>query len=380
MSEDFLHGIEIQEQDIGPRSIGLIDSSVIGLVGTATGIEKNRPILIKGSKDPLLEKLGKAGTIPTALAGIFDQTEAQVVVVNIGEGTADDEAGEDTAGNGGKPKLKGTSNLKTAAESLLNAESVVHKTPRILIAPGFSNKKEAIESLLSVAQRLRSVVIAECPEDENIDSLGIAHNDRLYFIHPSFIVGENKPEPASARIAGVIVRSDNERGFWFSPSNQPIMGIRGTKTPIPFALGDKNAKANELNAKGIATVIHQNGYRLWGNRSYSDNSKWQFLSVRRTADAINDSLLQAHFWAIDRNITKTYVTDVIEGVNVFLRSLKAKGAILGGKCWANPEDNTPDKIQSGQIAFNFDFTPPYPAERITFKSAIVDNYLKELFS
>jgi len=373
MSENFLHGIEIEEQDIGPRSIRLIDSSIIGLIGTATGIDKNKPILIRGSKDPILKSLGETGTIPTALAGIFDQTEAQVVVINMDEGTSSNGAGEGD-------KSKSNNPFKNAVECLLNAESVVHKTPRILIAPGLSNKKEAIDNLLSVAQRLRGIVIAECPGDGNVEALKITHNDRLYFIYPSFLVGDNKTEPASARVAGVIVKSDNERGFWYSPSNQPIMGINGTTVPIPFALGDKSAKANELNGQGIATIIHQNGYRLWGNRSYSDNSKWQFLSVRRTADAINDSLLQAHFWAIDRNITKTYVTDVIEGVNIFLRSLKAKGAILGGKCWANPEENTPDKIQSGQIAFNFDFTPPYPAERITFKSAIVDNYLKELFS
>ncbi len=29
---------------------------------------------------------------------------------------------------------------------------------------------------------------------------------------------------------------------------------------------------------------------------------------------INESIMQAHFWAVDRNITRTYMEDVIEQV------------------------------------------------------------------
>jgi phage tail sheath protein FI len=50
-----------------------------------------------------------------------------------------------------------------------------------------------------------------------------------------------------------------------------------------------------------------------------------FLSVRRTADMINESLLRAHMWAVDRNITKTYIEDVLEGVNAYLRHLRTTG-------------------------------------------------------
>src|SRR5690606_19311865 len=104
------------------------------------------------------------------------------------------------------------------------------------------------------------------------------------------------------------------------------------------------------------------------NETLASDPKWRFLSVVRTADIINDSLLAAHLWAVDRGITKTYVDDVKEGVNAFLRSLKAQGAILGGECWADPDLNTPDQIAQGHVYFDFDFTPVYPAQRITFRS------------
>jgi phage tail sheath protein FI len=185
-------------------------------------------------------------------------------------------------------------------------------------------------------------------------------------------------EPVSARVAGLIAKIDNDRGFWWSPSNNVINGIVGSHRLVDFALGDPNARANLLNENEVATIIQEDGYRLWGNRTCSSDPKWAFLSVRRTADMINESLLRAHLWAVDRNITKTYVEEVTEGVNAYLRQLKAQGAILGGKCWADPDLNSPQSIQDGKIYFNFDFTPPYPAEHIIFRSHLVDDYLEEI--
>ena len=70
---------------------------------------------------------------------------------------------------------------------------------------------------------------------------------------------------------------------------------------------------------------------------------------------INQSILEAHLWAVDRCINRTYLQDVKEGVDAYLRSLIAKGAILGGKCWVDPEQNTPADIAAGKVTFDFDF-------------------------
>lgn len=94
---------------------------------------------------------------------------------------------------------------------------------------------------------------------------------------------------------------------------------------------------------------------------------------------INDSILRAHMWAIDRNITKTYIEDVCEGVRAYLRQLQSEGAILGGDCWVDSSINTAENIKDGKVVFDFDFTPPYPAEHVTFRSSLVDNYLTEIF-
>jgi phage tail sheath protein FI len=83
-------------------------------------------------------------------------------------------------------------------------------------------------------------------------------------------------------------------------------------------------------------------------------------------------------WAIDRNITKTYLEDVVEGVNAYMNHLKNQGAIINGKAWADPELNTPDQIAQGIVYIDFDFTPPYPAEHIVFRSQLTNDYLVEV--
>lgn len=241
-----------------------------------------------------------------------------------------------------------------------------------------------VAELLGIAERLRAVVIADAPNTNDPEAIAYRNDwgsPRVFVVDPWALVQKGASvvsEPLSARVAGLIAKMDNDRGFWWSPSNQVINGIVGTSRSVDFTLGDPNCRANYLNESEVATVIREDGFRLWGNRTCASDPKWAFLSVRRTADMINDSLLRAHLWAVDRNITRTYLEDVSEGVNAYLRSLTAQGAILGGKCWPDPDLNSPANISQGKVFFNFDFTPPYPAEHITFRSHLVNDYLEEL--
>lgn len=241
-----------------------------------------------------------------------------------------------------------------------------------------------VAELLGIAERTRAVIIADGPN--TTDAAAIAYrNDwgspRIYVVDPWVKVQKGAvtvDEPASARVAGVIARIDNDLGFWWSPSNQNINGIIGTSRPVDFQLGDANCRANYLNESEVATIIREDGFRLWGNRTCSMDPRWAFLSVRRTADMINDSVQRAHLWAVDKNITRTYFESVTESVNAYMRTLKSLGAILGGRCWADPDLNSPANIPQGKVYFNKDFTPPYPAEHVIFRSHMVDGYLTEI--
>ena len=282
--------------------------------------------------------------------------------------------------------------IVAAAASFVNAESVTGQKPRILIAPGYTEHvtranpadpptaAPVTTGLVATAERIRAVIVADGPNTTQADAIAyrkLLSSRRVYVVDPGVrltdAAGTVSDAPASARIAGLIVRNDRERGYWSSPSNRQVLGISGTGRAVDFTLGDASSSANLLNDAEVSTIIRSplGGYRLWGNRTASADAKWAFLPVVRTADVINESLLRAHLWAVDRNLAKTYVEDVVESVNDFLRRLQAQGAILSGRCWADEGLNDAAAREAGRVYFDFEFDPPSPAERITFRSQLV---------
>jgi phage tail sheath protein FI len=383
MPDNFLHGVSVVEVESGTRAIEGVSSSVIGVIGTAPSavaeaFPVNTPMLMTGNA-PELTKLGTTGSLPTAITGILAQAGANIVVVRIAEGVARPEDDGIPAVSAEEATIENiiggvTNGNYTGVHSFLVSKSQLGIAPRILIAPEFC-LEEVVAEMIPIAERLRAVIVADTPTETDSAAVAFATacaNQRVYAIYPQVINTKSETVAASPCVAGVIAKTDKEVGFWCSPSNKIVNGIVGLSKSVDFALGDSACKANYLNENGIATIVNQDGFRLWGNRTTSDEAAYKFLCVRRTADIISDSILRAHLWAVDRNIVKNYLTDVTESVNAFLASLKSQGAILQGKCFANKELNTAANIAEGKVYFDFSFTPAYPAEQVTFR-AYLDN-------
>lgn len=314
------------------------------------------PVLVTAPSG-LDEKLGADTYLGKALEGIYKQAGAVVVVVNTAS-------------------VAGDATQLTGVHALKRAQSVLGYVPRIIVAEGASNVS-VIDDVKSVANACRAIAVVGINVATNTLATGwMTDNgtERVYGIWP-LINGGQDPAPF---VAGVISKTDNDRGFWWSPSNQEILGIESLDFPVDFQLGDSTSLANILNEGKVTTFIRQGGFRIWGNLTGSIDPKWQFLSVRRTADIINDSILANHLWAVDRNITRTYLEDVADGVNAYMSTLVNLEAIIGGRCWPDPGLNSPDQIALGKVYFNFEFTPPYPAQTVTFRSILTNDYLSEL--
>ncbi|HHW4680305.1 MAG TPA: phage tail sheath subtilisin-like domain-containing protein, partial [Xylella taiwanensis] len=327
-------------------------------------------------------------TLPQAMDSIFAQAGATVIVVRIEDSHNEVERLSHAVGG-----IHAATGTYEGVHALLAAESITGYKPRLRMAPGFTHQRPeqthanpVVSELIGIAERLRAIIIADGPGTTDAQAIAYAGDfgsKRVFLVDPHLqklgADGKIITAYSSAAVAGLIAKVDNLNGWWWSPSNQPINGILGTSRPIDFALGDPTSRANKLNEKKIATIIRQDGYRVWGNRTLSSDPKWTYLCVVRTADIMADSLQAAHLWAVDRAITKTYASDVVEGVNAYLRRLKSLGAIVNGQCWPDPELNTKDAIAGGNVYFNFDFTPSYPAEHITFRSRLTNDYLVEVF-
>ncbi len=95
MTEQFLHGVNVIEITSGARTVRTAKSSVIGVIGTAPDADGekfplNSPVLIVGSLKEAA-KLGKRGTLPSAVNGIFSQVGATVVVIRVKDADQEEE-------------------------------------------------------------------------------------------------------------------------------------------------------------------------------------------------------------------------------------------------------------------------------------------------
>lgn len=388
MAEAFLHGIETVEIDDGIRPISTVRSSIIGIVGTAPDADAvvfpvNVPVLVTGPR--MAAGFGVTGTLKDAYGAVYAQGISTMVVVRVAEGA--DEA--ETLAN-----VVGDETLQTGCWALLTAKNVTGQAPRILAAPGYSIPSEVgtasavVMALLSIAERMRAVVIADGPNTTEAEAISYAGNfgsERLYLVDPAVTVYDSDDagyvtRPASGYAAGALSYMDNTKGFWWSPSNQILQGVVGTARPITFAISSTETEANRLNEQAVATIIREDGWRLWGNRTLSSDALWVFLPVRRTADMIYESIEQGMLWAMDRPFSQQLLLDLRDSVQSYLNELKVRGAILGGAVWLDPELNTESTLKAGKLYLDFDIEPPAPLEHLTFRAHREGSYYEELVS
>ena len=386
MSEAFIHGVEVLTVLKGARPIQTARFSVTGIIGTAPAADAkkfplNTPVQVLNAR--AIADLGSTGSLPAAMDGFYDNGGRLVVLVRVEEGADEAETLANVVGNAAT--LTGVHAFKAAG-------SKIKITPRILVATGWTHQRPndaanpVVAELKGVAKSLRAIVIAD--GDNTTDAAAIAAaaeagSARVFFVDPSVTVYDTATastvmEQASARVAGVIVRTDNEFGFWYSPSNKEIFGITGLGRSIVFERANADAQSNLLNKANVATIIHNNGFRLWGNRGTGQEPLTAFLSVLRTMDAIELSVERAFDWAIDKPVSSQLFLDIADSVNAYLRYLTSRGAILGGRAWFDPDLNTKETLKAGKGYVNFDIEPPGPLERLTFTMYRNDGYYEEL--
>ena len=187
MTTDYLHGIEVIELDNGNRPIRTVKSGVIGLVGTAPDADSSlfpldTPVLIAGRRTEAAG-LGTTGTLPGAIDGIFDQVGAMVVVVRVAHNSDEDDLLANLIGG-----VDEGTDAYTGLQALLASESSLGVTPKLLIAPGFSHESSVLTGLVSLAERLRAVVIADGANSTDTevmaqrDHIGSAH---VFLVDPA---------------------------------------------------------------------------------------------------------------------------------------------------------------------------------------------------
>jgi len=235
------------------------------------------------------------------------------------------------------------------------------------------------KALEALAMRLRAIAFLDGPNTTNeaaVQYRGDYGSDRVMILDPyplvwSTDVNAYVARPGSPLACALQCRIDNENGFWHSFSNKVLPNIGGISRPISWEIDNPDTDANYLNENRVTTIVRtwtaQNGgFRFWGVRTTASDPVWTFMSVRRTADMIYESIIDAFLWIVDQPISPQLLEDAVRSVQAYLRLLTRRGATLGGDAWLDVHLNTKEELASGKLSISFDFEPPAPVERLTF--------------
>ncbi|MCU7281660.1 phage tail sheath family protein [Pseudomonas peradeniyensis] len=380
----FFHGVTVTNVDTGARSIALPSSSIIGLVDTFTegpGVTaKANDLVLITSEREAVAAFGKDAAITKACRAIYSRAKAVIVACGVAKL---EDAAEQTSAIIGNVLADGK---RTGLQALLDGKSRFNAQPRLLVTPKHSATQAVGTALVALADKLRAIAIIDGPNTTDEAAIAYAKNfgaKRAFLVDPGVRYWDNAEEatvdaPGSAWVAGLFAFTDREYGFWASPSNKEFVGITGTTRAVEFLDGDDTCRANLLNNANIATIIRDDGFRLWGNRTLSSDPKWAFVTRVRTMDIVMDAILYGHKWAVDRSITATYVKDVTEGLQAFMRDLKNQGAIINFEVFADPELNTASQLEQGKVYWNIRFTDVPPAENPNFRVEVTNQWLTEV--
>ncbi|UZD97406.1 phage tail sheath family protein [Pseudomonas corrugata] len=380
----FFHGVTVTNVDTGARVIALPSSSIIGLVDTfvpapAYSAQPNDLVMITNEREAVAA-FGPDSAMTKACKAIY--TRAKAVIVACGVAVLENPAEQISAIIGGVQ----ANGKRTGLQALLDGKSRFNAQPRLLVTPKHSATLAVGTALVALADKLRGLAILDGPNTTDEAVMAYADNfgaKRAYLVDPGVQYWDTTADatvdaPGSAWVAGLFAWTDSEYGFWASPSNKEFVGITGTSRPIEFLDGDETCRANLLNNAKIATIIRDDGFRLWGNRTLSSDPKWAFVTRVRTMDIVMDAILYGHKWAVDRSITATYIKDVTEGLQAFMRDLKAQGAIINFEVFADPELNTASQLEQGKVYWNIRFTDVPPAENPNFRVEVTNQWLTEV--
>lgn len=217
-----------------------------------------------------------------------------------------------------------------------------------------------------VAEKLWAMAYVDGPGTTDEDAVkfrGLIDSARIFICDPPVLKYDTDQEanvttPLSPFWAAEQALFDEKYGTHWPASNVVIDGIVGVNRPIIYG-----TESNYLNENRINTVINRNntGYRLWGVWTCSSDTLWQFVSVRRTADMINENLVLAYQAYLDRPFSKANLKLLLETAKSYLRGLSVKGVILPDSYSVTfSASNTADNMANGIILLDIQFEPPAP--------------------
>ncbi len=263
----------------------------------------------------------------------------------------------------------------------------------LLSIPPYDGLEDDVDSsvrtaALTYAKRRRAIYLVDPKkdwkkfDDPDPDSLGFGNPDAnaaLYFPHIK------APDPLqdgrlstfvpSGAIAGLIARTDAQRGVWKAPAGIEA-GLQGVQDLSVHLTDQEN---DHLNPQGVNCLRNFGGigHVSWGARTMRGADiladQWKYLPVRRLALYIEESLYRGSQWVVFEPNDEPLWAQIRLNFGSFMHNLFRQGAFQGTtlkqaylvKC--DSETTTQNDINSGIVNIIVGFAPLKPAEFVIVK-------------
>ena len=206
----------------------------------------------------------------------------------------------------------------------------------------------------------------------------VSKNAALYFprvLEPNPLRDDAlEPFAPCGAVAGVIARTDAQRGVWKAPAGTEatLRGVAGLSVALT------NAGNGRLNSRAVNCLrkFASGGAAahpvIWGARTLAGDddlaSEWKYLPVRRTALFIEESIYRGTQWAVFEPNDEPLWSQLRLTVGQFMHGLFRRGAFRGASpsdaylVLCDAETTTASDVDNGVVNLHVGFAPLKPAE------------------
>jgi uncharacterized protein len=247
-----------------------------------------------------------------------------------------------------------------------------------------------LTAALRYCEEKRAILIVDPPEswnrpadvaDDN-DSIRTSFRSKnavIYYPNPRLPdpLRENRLQsfPPSGIMAGVMSRTDSQRGVWKAPAGTEatLSGVR----EFTYKLNDnENGTLNPLGVNCLRNFPVY-GNVAWGARTLEGAdqlaSEWKYVPVRRLALFLQESLYRGTQWVVFEPNDEPLWAQIRLNIGAFMNNLFRQGAFQGTtpkeayfvKC--DSETTTQNDIDRGIVNILIGFAPLKPAEFVILK-------------
>ncbi|HJT57488.1 MAG TPA: phage tail sheath C-terminal domain-containing protein [Ktedonobacteraceae bacterium] len=255
----------------------------------------------------------------------------------------------------------------------------------LLCIPPYNNDDvdtDVIGTAATYCEQRRAMLILDPPSRWNnkqivaqemldpVKNLGTSSANAMVFFPRLKRAGSWRSYAPSGAIAGIIARTDTQRGVWKAAAglSATIAGISELSVPLTAL---ENGVLNPLGVNCLRTMPSV-GPVVWGARTLQGadilSSDWKYAPVRRLALYIEESLYRATRWAVFEPNDEPLWAQLRLSIGGFMNDLFRQGAFQG----PTPKDayfvqcdsttTTQTDIDKGIVNIYVGFAPVKPAE------------------